>query len=199
MLQCVQISGKQLNAPCRLRAERDSRRDVTLTPAHCPCAPTQPSNSNFLLPNLSTKNQIGASRVTLPTCFKIPHRSVPCPCSVCCVPRLPLLSYSIVLYDRSTLFSTWRCTQGSAANWIPRIPVCPLTDHTRAVSRVCERLVLGWGTQLSLPSKTFHSPHPPQLLFSSRNSIINRPNHDQPFLPPFRHVPPRDWAGASAE
>ena len=54
-------------------------------------------------------------------------------------------------------------------------------------------------TQLSLPSKRYHSPHPSQFLLSSRSSIINRPNHDHPFLPPFRLVPPRDWAGAPSE
>jgi hypothetical protein len=54
-------------------------------------------------------------------------------------------------------------------------------------------------TQLSLPSKRYYSPHPSQFLLSSRSSIINRPNHGHHFLPPFRPVPPRDWAGAPAQ
>lgn len=100
---------------------------------------------------------------------------------------LPLLSsYSTVFYDRSMLFSTWRCTQGSAADWIPHIPACPLIDHARAVSRGCERLVLlsGWGVVLFRAHTTL-APFK-KVLFTTPIAVLA-------FFPQQHHQPPKPW------
>jgi hypothetical protein len=133
-----------------------SRRVVTLNTARCPSAPSHLAlKLSVLLIHYQTSVQktklAGKSSDFIGVRVRV---------LVVCPRPLPLLSYTTVLYryDRSMLFSTRRCTQGSAGDWIPHIPVCPLTDHARAVSRGCETLFRAHATLAPLKNVPFATP-----------------------------------------